>query len=124
MARIRSIKPEFFESRSLAKCSRDARIVFAGLFTLVDDYGKIKDLPKKLVGELFPHDVDVTSDDMDRWLREVEEVECIIRYQVDDERLVMISNFSKHQVISKKGKSRLPDPPSFAATLPDAPEDS
>jgi hypothetical protein len=33
MARIRSIKPEFFTSISIADLSRDARLMFIGMWT-------------------------------------------------------------------------------------------
>ena len=111
MSRIRSIKPEFFESRTLASCSRDARLVFAGLFTIADDEGRLKDLPKKLVGELFPHDEDVTPKDLTAWLDELEAVDSIRRYKVGADTYIYLPRWRDHQKISHASPSRLPDPP-------------
>lgn len=36
MARTRTLKPSFFRSQSLAKCSKDARLMFAGLLVVAD----------------------------------------------------------------------------------------
>ena len=44
MARIRSIKPEFFTSIPVGGVSRDARLMFVGLWTNVDDDGRWVDL--------------------------------------------------------------------------------
>ena len=39
--RIRTIKPEFWPSEKLAKASREARLLFVGLWSMADDSGRI-----------------------------------------------------------------------------------
>ena len=42
MARIRTIKPDFPHSESMGRVSRDARLLFVMLFTIVDDEGRAR----------------------------------------------------------------------------------
>ena len=42
MPRIRTIKPEFPQSETIGRLSRDARLLFLQLFTLVDDAGRAR----------------------------------------------------------------------------------
>ena len=41
MSRQRMVKPEFFDSESLAKCSMAARLAFIGLWVEADDFGHL-----------------------------------------------------------------------------------
>ena len=110
MARIRSVKPELFDSGSLAKTSRDARYLFVGLFTLVDDEGRLRDLPKKIAGDLFPYDDDVSADQVDLWLDALASVGSVVRYIVNGEPYLYIPQWLAHQKIDHPTKSRLPGP--------------
>ena len=111
MPRIRTIKPDFFESESLAQCSMEARLVFIGLFTIADDEGRLKDLPKKLAGEIFPHD-EIGPTEMCIWLDELENAHCIERYAHENAHFLHIPQWSVHQRIAHPTPSRLPAPPS------------
>jgi hypothetical protein len=111
MARIRTIKPELHSSPSLSRCSIGARYLFVGLFTLADDAGRTRDLPKQILGNLFPLDEDVTVEMVVGWLDELEKVDCIRRYSTDDSNFIYLPNWRSHQVISKPTPSRIPDPP-------------
>ncbi len=124
MGRIRTVKPELFESGTLAACSRDARLVFVGLLTIADDHGRLKDLPKKLVGELFPHDDDVTPVVLSSWLDELENVDSIRRYSSGGDSFIYLPMWEQHQKISHRSPSRLPDPPEFLRKVSgEAPEE-
>ncbi len=111
MARIRTIKPELHSSASLARCSVGARWVFVGLFTLADDAGRIRDLPKQILGNLFPLDNDVTVEMVVAWLDELEAVCCIRRYSIDGSNFIYLPGWTDHQRISKPTPSRIPGPP-------------
>ncbi|MGA7311230.1 MAG: hypothetical protein WBX05_20000, partial [Pseudolabrys sp.] len=58
MGRIRTIKPEFPESERTGTLSRDARLLFLQLFTVVDDAGRARAHRAYLVGKLYPYDKD------------------------------------------------------------------
>ena len=55
--RIRSIKPEFWRSRDIAKLDWDTRLVFIGLWSYVDDNGVGKDIDYDIIGDLFASDL-------------------------------------------------------------------
>jgi len=124
MARIRTIKPELHSSASLAGCSIGARWVFVGLFTLADDEGRIRDLPKMIVGALFPLDEDVTVTMVVGWLNELEAIGCICRYSVDGSDFFHLPGWSTHQRISKPTASRIPEPPGDSQENPGNPAGS
>jgi hypothetical protein len=56
MARIRTIKPEFFTSAQIAECSPSARLLFVGLWCFCDDGGVHPANVKQLGMEVFPGD--------------------------------------------------------------------
>jgi len=110
--RIRTIKPDACTSKTLTKCSRDARLFFHLLSTHLDDKGRIECLYKKLAGEIFPHDEDVTAADIRRWIEELEAADFALRrYEVDGDEYLCAPKFNEHQVINKPTPSRLPSPP-------------
>ena len=58
MARIRSIKPEFWGYESITNLSREARLVYIGLWCFADDEGRFRAQIGVLAGQLFPEDDD------------------------------------------------------------------
>lgn len=94
MARIRMIKPEFFDDPDLAALSFPARLFFIGLWTQADREGRLLDDPRRLKARLFPYD-DV---DTDALAVELHGKDMIRRYQGDDGRAyIWIRSFVKHQ---------------------------
>jgi hypothetical protein len=110
MARIRTIKPEFFKSEQIAELDPIDRLLFIGLWTLADGEGKLLDRPKRIKAELFPYD----TNDVEIGLQKLHETGLIIRYQhCTGVFVVKIVNFSIHQRITGKEYelgSELPDP--------------
>ncbi|TKS55036.1 hypothetical protein E4582_09865 [Luteimonas yindakuii] len=56
MARIRTIKPEFWTSEQITECSPNARLLFIGLLNFCDDNGIHPASVKRLKMEAFPSD--------------------------------------------------------------------
>lgn len=110
MARIRTIKPEFPQSESIGTLSRDARLLFIQLWTLADDAGRARAAARMLASLLYPYDDDAPAL-IESWLRELEKVECIRRYEVDGTRYLEICNWQKHQKIDRPSASKLPAHP-------------
>ena len=117
MGRIRTIKPEFPQSESMGRVSRDARLTFVMLWTVADDDGRLRGNSSLLAGLLFPYDDDARKK-IDEWLGELEREGCIVRYQVGKDSYVAITNWSEHQKIDHKRCSVLPDPPAEALAKP------
>ncbi|MFG1302157.1 hypothetical protein V5F49_20420 [Xanthobacter sp. V3C-3] len=107
MARIRTIKPEFPQSETIGKLSRDARLLFIELWTLADDDGRSRAASRMLASLLFPYDDDAPML-IDGWLEELEREGCIRRYEVEGTTYLDIPNWSKHQKVDHKSASRLP----------------
>lgn len=116
MARIRTVKPEFFPSMSEKGTSLGARVLFAGMLTEADDAGRMIDSPKSLAGAVFPYDDNITARKVDGWLKELERSDSVLRYEVNGRRFIAVINFSVHQKISHPTPSRLPAPPEDLAT--------
>lgn len=110
MARIRTIKPEFPQSESMGRVSRDARLLFIMLWTLVDDHGRFRAAPLLLANLLFPYDLDA-KDRIPEWLGELEREKCIRLYEVDGNAYLQIEKWAEHQKIDHPSKPRFPNPP-------------
>lgn len=111
MARIRTIKPEFWGDPKTARVSRDARLLFIGLLNESDDQGRQLGSPRKIAGTVFPNDEDVTPKLIVRWLGELERVGFVKRYTVEDVAYLLIVGFTSHQKVSHPSPSRLPPEP-------------
>ena len=110
MSRQRMVKPEFFDSESLAECSVAARLCFIGLWVMGDDYGNQKAQLVKLRHNIFPYD-ELTADEFLGLLCELESVGCIKGYEVDGDRYITVPNFCTYQTVKKPSKSNIPEPP-------------
>lgn len=109
MARIRSIKPEFPQSESMGRVSRDARLLFILLWTIADDHGRTRAHSRMLASLLFPYDDDA-GDGISGWLEELSKEGCIRLYEVDGSQYLQIVGWSKHQRIDKPSKPQFPGP--------------
>jgi hypothetical protein len=108
MARIRTIKPEFWQDEKLAPLSPIARLVFLGLISMADDAGRVVDNVKSIDGFVFPHTNDTSREALDTLAR----LSRIQRYQAQSgQRLIQILNWTRHQKVDKPSKHLLPPPP-------------
>lgn len=115
MARIRYIKPEFFDDEDLSSTSAFARLAFAGLWTQADRDGRLKDEPGRLRVRLFPFEPTVH---MDALLNELAAIEVLVRYETDGVRYLAIPGFDSHQKPHpKEPKSKIPPPTSDQTTV-------
>lgn len=110
MPRQRMIKPDFFDSGSLAECTRDARLVFVGLWVMADDKGNMKFNERKLQKQLFPYD-DLDPRMLMVWLAELEDVGCIKAYEAQGDVCISVPNFLTYQTIKNPSKTTVPEPP-------------
>ena len=121
MARIRSLKPEFFRHEVLARLSPTHRLLFAGLWTQADREGRLMDRPQRLKEALLPHD----SCDIEKLLTDLADTvdpydnkPFIVRYTVDGCHYIQITNFHKHQYPHiKEPKSTIPAPCKYGASM-------
>ncbi|MEU3499379.1 hypothetical protein ABZ726_00965 [Streptomyces hundungensis] len=116
MARIRTVKPEMFESESLAECSVTAMLTFIGLLTQADDSGRHRDHPAIITGRLWALRPEHTATHVAQDLEELAAAGLICRYTGCDGRTWLhIVTWDQHQKINKATASRLPRCPSHQA---------
>ena len=116
MARIRSIKPEFPQSESMGRVSRDARLLFVMLWPVCDDHGRTRAASRMLASLLFPYDNDA-GDLIDGWLDELEREKCIRRYEANGSTFLEVCNWLIHQKIDRPSHPQFPDPPALIAKV-------
>ncbi len=107
MARIRTIKPEFPQSESMGRISRDARLLFVMIWTLCDDSGRTRGNSRMLASLLFPYDDDAPGL-IDGWLDELDSEGCIVRYFAEGATYIEVCNWLNHQKIDKPSASKIP----------------
>lgn len=114
MARIRSIKPEFWASESLGRLAgpegRQARLLFIALWNHAEDHGVCRAAPALIRSQAFPYDEDVSASDVSRWLALLECGRFIVRYERNGSAYAWIRGFDEHQKIDRKSKTTLPEP--------------
>jgi len=108
MARIRTIKPEFPQSESVGRLSREARLLFIQLWTIADDAGRTRAASRMLASLLYPYDDDAPAL-IDGWLAELSDAGMVALYEHDGARYLEITKWLEHQKIDKPSKSRLPE---------------
>ncbi|MEV7770475.1 hypothetical protein [Kitasatospora sp. NPDC086791] len=109
MARIRTIKPTFFTSLTIADLTAEQRLTFIGLWTHVDDDGRCVDDPRLIKAAVWPLD-DRSAADIESDLRALSESSLIVRYILNRKRFMAVSNWHEHQRINRPTPSELPDP--------------
>lgn len=113
MARIRTIKPEFFTSESVLSVSPLARLFFIGLWCEADRDGRLKWKPKTLKFRYLPGD----SVNIEKLCSELENEGMILTYTVDEVDYCEIPSFADHQVINNRERdSLIPSRDSDAST--------
>jgi len=104
------VKPKFWDDEKLAKVSRDARLLFIGLWSNSDDYGVVKGHPAWLKNRIFPYD-EIPLADFDGWLAKLAAIRVIVSFLHNGERYFHIRNFCRHQTINRPPGMRNPAPP-------------
>lgn len=108
MARIRTIKPEFWQDERIAALPFHARLLYIGLWTIADDAGRFRANPLFVKAQVFPYDLEV---DVPSALAELERMGRVVLYSSGGESIGFIPTFGEHQRIDKPKPSRLPAPP-------------
>lgn len=112
MARMRSLKPEFWQDEELAcQLTRDERMLYIGLWNLADEHARLRGDPRYIKGQLFPYDDDITPADIDKMLGRLADLHKVHQYRAGIGRYLFLPNLARHQRLeSDKVPSRLPGP--------------
>lgn len=111
MARIRTVKPDFFQHYELYELEKEfgfpLRVAFSGLWTVCDREGRFRWVPQQLKLSCLPYD-DV---DFSRVLDALSTRDFIKKYVVDGREYGYVPSFLDHQVINnRETQSKLPEP--------------
>lgn len=106
MARIRTIKPDFWRDEKLSTISAEAALLAIGLLNHADDDGYFNANIKLIEADVFP--LRELSRSCTVLLQELHSIGYIALFSgTDDKRYGQIVNFDKHQVINKKNSSKI-----------------
>ena len=109
MARIRSIKPEFWTSEQIVECSPNARLLFIGIWNFCDDYGVHPAKCATLKMRIFPSD-SFSVFDVKGMVAEIIAAKLMVEYEVDGELFWHVTGWDRHQRVDMKtGKYPLPN---------------
>lgn len=127
MARIRTIKPEFWDSPDTAKASPPARLLYIAMWNWADDWGRGTANLKEIEGFAFPNDdlnalavlmdaagssagSEGSSEIFRRLVKEVFECFGVVYYEVRGRRYYLIPKFHDHQRTERNAKPKFPGP--------------
>lgn len=109
MARIRSIKPEFFTSETVSQLPLRTRLTWIGLWTHCDNYGRARDNVKLIKAAVWPLD-EVGPKDIEVDLNTLADCGLIVRYVVGGKSFLAVTNWKEHQYGADKGEPKYPGP--------------
>jgi hypothetical protein len=105
MARIRTIKPDFWTDEKLTECSLSARLLFIGTWNFADDNGNLDRSAKQIKARVFPLD----NIDCEPLLQELISQGLLTEYSVNEKIYFHIQGFAKHQLINRPSKPVCPE---------------
>ena len=108
MARIRTIKPEFWTDEDMVSVPRDLRLFRIAAWNFEDDNGVHELAPLTLKLKIFPGDIDITPETIEAWVVELEKLKKFKIYTVKGKRYFQDLGFTSHQYIDRPRKSKLP----------------
>lgn len=108
--RIRSIKPDFWTSLTIADLTFGARLTFIGMWNVADDEGRGVADPRAIKAKLWALDDVVTSSQVQGWLGEIEGKGLITLYQAEGKPLFQVNSWREHQVVNRPTPSSIPPP--------------
>lgn len=100
MARNRTIKPKFFDDVKIGRISRDARLLYIGLWVFADDMGVVPGDSVWLKSRVFPYD-QIQVQQFEKWMNElvINGFICLLSYK--GERFIYLPTFTRHQVVNR-----------------------
>lgn len=98
MARIRTIKPDFFTSEDIVSLSPLARLLYIATWVEADREGRFVWRPKTLKLRYLPGD----QCDIEALADELVAAGLVVPYVIDGQSFAEISTFAKHQVINNR----------------------
>lgn len=93
MPKIRALHPGFWTDTTLAECSRDARMLYMGLWNFSDDVGVFELSNKLIKAQVFPFD-DISIEEL---MNELIRCGRIVKFYHDNKTYGLVVRFTKYQ---------------------------
>lgn len=100
MARNRMIKPKFWDDAKIGKISRDARLLYIGMWNFSDDLGVIRANSVWMKSKIFPFD-QMQIQQFEKICQEILRNGFISLFSYKGEEFYYLPKFSLHQKINK-----------------------
>lgn len=105
MARIRTIKPEFFTSEDIVSLTPLSRLFYVSLWCEADKEGRLEWKPKTFKLRYFPGD----NCDIEQMCQDLIDAGLVITYEVAGKTYAEIPTFKTHQIINnRESESKIP----------------
>jgi len=109
----RMIHVELWQSETIARLTRDQRLLFIGLFSNADDQGRLRGHPMVVRSIVYPYD-DISLEQMEADLAALVGGDFIIRYGSGTKSLIQIKNWWTYQQPQWAYPSAHPPPEGWA----------
>jgi hypothetical protein len=109
MARIRTVKPEFWTDAKTGTLTEFGKCLFLGLLNVCDDYGVVEWAPLEWRAKIFPYHSDTTHGAVTSCLTDELLPRGLVVFfahtpdEGETKRYLCIRNFNKHQVVNRPG---------------------
>lgn len=105
MARIRTVKPEFWSDSLMVQLPPLARLLYVAIWTAADDHGCLQDEPERLAMEVMPREDPAAVDDMVQLL--IASGRMTLCASEDGWTYLEVARWADHQRIDRPSKSRI-----------------
>jgi hypothetical protein len=105
MARIRTIKEDFFQNEKMASCSAHAQLLAIGLLPQCDDEGYFEAHPKLIKARVFPFSDD--SVNIHGLLTELSNIDYLQLIECSGRTYGIIPGFLRHQKVNRPTPSKI-----------------
>lgn len=109
MARIRTIKPEFWDDQKIASLPIGARLLFIGIWNFSDDFGIVRSNSSWLKARIFPYDESLRALEVNGWIDALVNARMLIPLEYEGEGYYKIRTFDAHQIVNRPGKRTIPE---------------
>lgn len=115
MARIRTVKPEFWTDEKIVQLPYEARLLFIGIWNFADDHGYLWDEPERIRMQVLPNDdVDISG-----LLDLLCAADLLEVYESGDEkRIFRVTHFNDHQKVDHPTPSKITRESSRKLSIP------
>lgn len=109
MARRRMIDPNFWASEDISKLNHSERLLFIGMFSIADDYGKGRGNLNYLRGIIFPYE-NLTVKMVENMILHISAYTSVVFYLVNECSYYKFTNWDKWQSVAHPTVSSIPEP--------------